>query len=460
MTAVTGRAPALPLARALRGFGGTAIARVPPRPYPAPDKKNAQEQQSMSSLPSSPTSTGTGALTSNEAEAELRALIDGGFRALRAFPPRIEQDFQRHQRARLLRLLRTAMPWLFALHALVVVPALMFRADPSLRAWLLFGTAPLGSSLAFAWLASRLDGIEAHLDVVGGVGLFACLIGPLYCAMALDGQYFGQFAKYETVYVVIAAFTILQLPVRVAMPVALATLMVALAAAVMGENYPFWLEVVMYFVGPLAICASTGYALEHAERRNFLQTRLLHLESQRLAGLHAAAEAHLRAQQFTADYLELINGSLSLKELFTRTLRHLAEHCGAEVGVAYHLNARGRLRRVATWAVAAEQLDDKRELEPGATLVGPALAQGEPLHLTGVRADYLRLELGLGSLPCAEVLILPVLQGGKALAAIELGRVTPFTAEQLARANAIRTHLAYAVAAANAREIGLRAAIA
>lgn len=398
------------------------------------------------------------ASTSKEEEAELRAILDGGFRTLRALPPPIETDFRRHQQARLTRLLRNAMPWLFALHSLVLIPALLFRNDPSLLPWLQLGVAPLACGVALLWASSRLRNIADYHGFVTGVGLFVCLAGPLYCAMRLDGQYFGQFSKYECIYVLIAAFTILQLPVRLAMPVALATLLFALTAAVLGEIYPFWLEVFMYFGGPLLICAVTAYTLEFAERRNFVQTRLLHQESQRLARLHAEAEEHIRQQRFTAEYLELISGNLSLKELFTRTLRYLADHCGAEVGVAYHLNSRGRLRRVATWAVEAGLLDEKKELEISATLIGPALESGENQHLTRVRADYLQLRLGMGTLPCADLLVLPITQAGKPLAALELGRLSPFTPAQLARADAIRTHLAYAVLAANAREIALRAA--
>jgi hypothetical protein len=398
--------------------------------------------------------------TSKEEERELKDILAGGFRTLRALPAGIDKDFHGHQQGRLATRLRTAMPWLFLLHALVVIPALLFRNDPSLLPWLLFGTAPLAGGVLLLWGGSRLRNIADYQDFLCGAGLFVCLVGPVYCGMRLDGQYFGQFAKYETIYVLIAAFTILQLPVRMAMPVSLAALLVALTAAVLGGMLPFWLEVVMYVGGPLLLGSITAYSLEFAERRNFVQTRLLHLESQRLSRLHAEAEEHIRQQRVTAEYLELISGNLSLKELFTRTLRYLVDHCGAEVGVAYHLNHRGRLRRVATWAVEAGMLDEKKELEPADTLIGPALATGELLHLTRVRADYLRLGLGMGSLPCAEVLVLPVTQAGKPLAALELGRVTPFTPAQLQRADAIRTHLAYAVTAANAREIALRAATA
>lgn len=401
-----------------------------------------------------------GPVTEPHDDTALRALLDGGMRALRSLPPAIERDFHRQQLARLGRFLRGAMPWLFALHALVVIPGVLFRHDPSLLPWLLLCVAPMVAGLSLLWAGSHLPSVAGREDVLAGVGLFACLIGPAYCGMRLEGQYFGQLARYETLYVLIATFTIVQLPVRVSVPVALGALLVALVAAVLGGHLPFWLDVFLYFGAPLLMCSVTAYALEHAERRNYLQTHLLQQESQRLARLHAESEEYSRQQRFQADYLALISGNLPLRELFMRTLRFLHEHCGAETGVAYHVTARGRLRRVATWAVAADALDDRRELAPGDTLIGPALDSGETLHLTRVRADYLRLDLGLGSLPCAELLVLPVVQAGKPLAALEIGRVTPFTPEQRTAAEVVRTHLAYAVTAANAREIALRPAMA
>jgi hypothetical protein len=64
----------------------------------------------------------------------------------------------------------------------------------------------------------------------------------------------------------------------------------------------------------------------------------------------------------------------------------------------------------------------------------------------------------MGSLPCAALLVIPVVQAGRPLAVIELGRITPFGPAERARAEAVRTHLAYAVLAANARGIAVGAA--
>jgi hypothetical protein len=350
---------------------------------------------------------------------------------------------------------------LLCLKSLALLPAFLFRHDPSLMPWALFGAAPIATTLILLLIAAHLPDLEDFLDVLMSASLFVCLLAALFCAMYLDGQYFGHLSKFIATYVLIASFTILQLPVRLATPMALGALLVATVVSWAQGAFPFWLEICYYAVVPLLICSVTGYTLEAAERRSFVQRRLLERESLQLAHLHAEAERSMRQQRYQADFLALIGGNHSLKELFTRTLRFLVEHTGAQVAAGYHLGSRGQLRRVASWALADADLQmDKKEFDPGATLMGPALQSGELLHLLQVRADYLKVELGMGSLPCASLLILPIVQAGKPLAVIELGKVTGFSEEEESNANAIRTHLAYAVSTANAREIAIRATTA
>jgi hypothetical protein len=399
------------------------------------------------------------ALPHHEQEQDLRAALAGGFRGLRRLPTVVEAQFRAHGRERAAGLLRAAIYGLIALYLLVVLPIYAVSDDPAIGLWVRYGMAPIGAVLAGFWACTRTHALDAQMELVIGIGLFACLFGTLYCAMRLDGQYFGKMAAYETIYILIVAFTILQLAPRVAIPATLLAFGASLAVAWGNGLRPSWLEMLLYALVPLLICSVTGFILEHSERRNFVQTQLLNHESERLARLHAEAEENMRRQRHTADYLALISGNLSLKELFSRTLRFLVDCTGAQVGVAYHLSSRGQLRRVASWAADAAHLPDARqELEPGATLMGPALQSGEIMQLADVRADYLPVTLGMGTLPAAAVLVLPIVQAGRALAVIELGKLAPFDAGAQAGADAIRTHLAYAVTAANAREIGLRAA--
>lgn len=397
---------------------------------------------------------------SADEDAALKAALQAQGN-LRRLPAQVERDFRRHYQARANDLLRRYALPLLILNSLALLPVYFFRHDPSLMPWILFGGAPMASALLLLAIAAHLPDLEDFLDVVVSAGLFICLLAALFCAMYLDGQYFGQFSKFLTIYVLIAAFTILQLPVRMATPVSLGALLVAILLAWAAGTPPFWLEVLYYAAVPLLMCSVTGYTLESSERRSFVQRRLLERETAQLAQLHAEAESNMRQQRYQAEFLTLIGGNHSLKELFTRTLRFLVEHTGAQVAAGYHLGSRGQLRRVASWALDDASLQlEKKEFDPAATLMGPALDSGEPLHLRQIRADYLKVDLGMGSLPCASLLVLPIVQADRPLAVIELGKVTDFSAAEVANANAIRTHLAYAITTANAREIALRATTA
>jgi hypothetical protein len=401
---------------------------------------------------------GIGVLSPPTDEEALRAALADGFAGLRDLPDEHEDAYRLHRRRGASQLLRKAIYGLIALYLLVVLPIFLFSDDPAMPTWEMYAMAPIGVVLAGLWLATRMTALDDYIESAIAVAVFVCLLGTIYCSMRLDGQYFGQMAAYETIYILVVAFTILQLAPRFAVPAALLAFVLALMVARLESLEPSWLEMLLYFVVPLLICIVTAYILDTSERRNFVQQLLLNRESQRLAQLHASAEHNMRAQQLTADYLTLISGNVSLKELFTRTLRFLVEHTGTQVAVGYHLSSRGKLRRLATWAVDAERLGEGQEVAPEATLMGPALAQGETVHLQNLRADYLPLDLGMGSLPCAALLVVPIVQAGRPLAVLELGRITPFSADDCARAEAIRTHLAYAIVAANARELAVRAA--
>lgn len=394
-----------------------------------------------------------------EEDARLRAALQAG--QLRQLPATVEAAFRRqfdeHNRH---QVQRHALPQL-GLLSLIVVPGWLFRHDPSLLPFLLWGVAPIAATLGLLALAAHRRDAGRSLPALLAGGCFTCLAAALFCAMALDGQYFGHFAKFLAIYVLITTFTVLQLPVRTATPVALGATLAALLAALAMGKAPFWLEVCYYSVVPLFMCSITGYTLESSARRDFLQRQLLQREQQHLARLHAETERNMQQQRLQADYLALIGGNHPLKELFTRTLRFLVEHTGAQVGAGYHLGTRGQLRRVSSWALDSASLRmAQQEFAPEDTLMGPALVTGESLHLRRVPADYLKVELGMGSLPCASALILPIVHAGKALAVVELGKVNGFSDEEVARAETIRTHLAYAVAAANARAVSLRAATA
>lgn len=396
---------------------------------------------------------GTASNDNSADEAPLRQALAGGFRALQALPAGLESAYRHHHRERATVLLRRAIYGLFGLYLLVVLPIFLFSHDPAMPLWETYAMAPIGAVLALLWASTRVAALDAWVEAIISFSLFACLAGTLYCSMRLSGQYFGQMAAYETIYVLIVAFAILQLSPRPALAAALLAFAGSLLTALTGGLRPAWLDMLLYFAVPLLICAVTGYILDHSERRNFLQTLLLQRESQRLAQLHADAERNIREQRFTADFLTLISGNLAVDELLQRSLRFLVEQAGAQVGVAYHMTAGGRLRRLASWAVDADRLARGQELAVESTLMGPALRQDAVLTLQQVRADYLPLATSGGHLPTASLMVVPVTLAGTALAVLELGCVSRFAAEAGGHAEIVRRHLGYAITAANARAL-------
>lgn len=388
--------------------------------------------------------------TRQQEEQQLRDALQQGFFALLRLPAHVEQDFRQHSRRRAAELLHQSIYGLVVLYLLVVVPIFLFNDDATTPLWIGFGMLPIGAVLTGMWITTRLPQLDAVVEATLSISLFFCLLGTLYCSMLLEGKYFGQMAAYETIYILIVAFSILQLPAHLALGSSLAAFALALLLALGWGLRPYWLDLMLYFGIPLLICTVNGYALEFSERRNFVQNLILERESRHLATLREQAEREARRQQRHTDYLALISGNLSREELFTRTLRFLVEHTGAQVAVAYHLNGQ-RLQRISSWAGEADALGGRQEVALQDTLMGPALQSRRIMRLENLRQDYLPVQLGMGLLPSTSLLIVPVFQADNALAVLELGKINTFSDDDCAEAEAIITHLAYAVLAANAR---------
>jgi hypothetical protein len=391
--------------------------------------------------------------SSFDEETALQSILKGGFLQWLRLPTLIEEAFRQDSRQRASNLLHQSIYGLVALYLMVVVPIFLMSGDNTMPAWIAFGMLPIGAALGGMWVTTRLPAMAVYVESTLSISLFVCLLGTVYCSMLLQGKYFGQMAAYETIYILIVAFSILQLPARFALSSALCAFVLALFIALVLGSRPYWLDVMLYFGIPLMICTVNGYILELSARRNFVQNLLLNKESQRLALLHEAAEHETLKQQQHADFLALISGNLSLEELFSRGLRFLIERTNAQIGVAYHLGTDQRLYRISSWAGDATTLEGKKEISMTETLMGPALKTGAVMRLSDIPAGYLPIRLGMGTLPAVSVMVVPIRQNDEALAVIELGRITPFSDEDCRTAEATRLHFAYAIIAANARNM-------
>lgn len=384
-----------------------------------------------------------------DSEAGLKALLGGSPLALLRLPGDSEAHYRTQARHRAARLLRQSIYGLIALYLLVVVPIYLLGTEAHIGSWIALCMLPIGLVLGGLWLCTRLPGLDRHIETSLCLGLFFALLGAVFCALLLGQTFFGRMSSYIAIYVLIIAFSILQLPARLALGSALAAGLLALLLALAQGLRPFWLDVMLFFGIPLLICTVNGYILELAERRNHVQTLLLNAESERLHSLRLQAEQDGLRQQRHAEFLELISGNPGVSELLSRTLAWLIGHTDAQVAVAY-VPEQGRLKRAATWAAASPALARREQLDGEAGLLGPALRSGELLHLQDLPAHYLPIQCGSASLACGALLVIPLCHEGEALAVIELGRLGPFDDAARAIAESIRRQLGYALLAARA----------
>ncbi len=384
-------------------------------------------------------------------ETELRQRLEAGFLGLLRLPGEQEAEFQEHARERATQLITKSVYLLLGLFLMVVLPISWFSTDPALRLWQASSVLPIALALSGIWLATRLPPLRPYVQDVLGLAVVASLSGTLYGALHMGNTHFGQMAAFETIYILIIVFSVLRLPTLFVLQRCLLALVLALGGVLLNEQSPLWLHLFLYFAVPLLICSINGYMLEYAERRGFVQTWLLGLESQRLAATRQQAEQEARLQQRQAQFQGLIAGNLSRQELFGRSLRFLLSETDSLVGAAYRLNTRGQLELLSQWGAPREGLLGRERLQQQATLMGPALARREILSLQELPADYLPIRTLGQELSPGHVLIVPVFDGEQAVAALELGKFAPYSAEDRQCAAQIVAPFAHAILAAEAR---------
>lgn len=229
-------------------------------------------------------------------EPELRALLEAGFFGLRSLPEDIEAGFRQSARAQAAQTLRHSIYGLIALYLLVVVPISLFSEDVNLSLWQLYAMFPIGVVLACIWVTTRFPQMDRHVETTLSISLFICLCGTLYCAMLLGKQYYGQVAAYETIYILIVVFSVLQLPTGLTLRWSLAAFAQIFLIALIQKLPLLWLEMLLYYGVPLLICTVVGYMLEYSARRDYVQRLCLHYKQQELGLLQEVSAAANEAE--------------------------------------------------------------------------------------------------------------------------------------------------------------------
>ncbi|WP_449433722.1 response regulator [Pseudomonas putida] len=170
-----------------------------------------------------------------------------------------------------------------------------------------------------------------------------------------------------------------------------------------------------------------------------LTALLAYLGRRDLMALSNSYDENLQAQQRSAERLEhqawlrngqtqlaqQVLGQLTLPMLGDNVLRFFAAYLGSVVGALYVRDEHGRLVRVASYGLDAEQQAREQVLGDHQGLLAQAIRAGHLLRLDNLPEDYYRLSSGLGSGLPRSALLMPAFDEGQINGVIELGFLRP-----------------------------------
>jgi len=196
------------------------------------------------------------------------------FRLLR-LPKSVEKAFRLHYRSESTTIVRYSVYGLIALYLLVVLPVGLLIHDPMRDVWLYSSVYPIGVALIIIWTCTKIPQLSKYTELSLRFGVFLSLAGTIFGFLILQNTLLGLVAGCETIYVLMVAFSLLMLRILAALASAIAAFLTAFTTAKLIGIETIWINTFLYFWVPLLISAVTGYLLEHAARRDFLQ-RLMH----------------------------------------------------------------------------------------------------------------------------------------------------------------------------------------
>ena len=134
-------------------------------------------------------------------------------------------------------------------------------------------------------------------------------------------------------------------------------------------------------------------------------------------------QAWLRSGQ--TQLSEQVLGQLTLPTLGENILRFFASYLGSVVGALYVRDEHGRLVRVASYGLGAEEQAREQVLGDHDGLLARAVREGRLLRLDNLPENYYHLSSGLGSGLPRSALLMPATHDGQINGVIELGFLRP-----------------------------------
>ncbi|MCE5993315.1 response regulator [Pseudomonas sp. KCA11] len=173
-----------------------------------------------------------------------------------------------------------------------------------------------------------------------------------------------------------------------------------------------------------------------------LSALLAYLGRRDLLALSATYDENLKAQQRSAERLEhqawlrngqtqlaeQVLGQLTLPMLGDNILRFFAGYLGCVVGAMYVRDEHGRLVRMASYGLDAQEQAREQVLGDHEGLLAQAVREARVLRLEDLPEDYFHLSSGLGRGLPRSALLMPASNDGQVNGVLELGFLRPLQA--------------------------------
>ena len=173
-----------------------------------------------------------------------------------------------------------------------------------------------------------------------------------------------------------------------------------------------------------------------------LSALLAYLGRRDLLALSATYDENLKAQQRSAERLEhqawlrngqtqlaeQVLGQLTLPMLGDNILRFFASYLGCVVGAMYVRDEHGRLVRMASYGLDAQEQAREQVLGDHEGLLAQAVREARVLRLEDLPEDYFHLSSGLGRGLPRSALLMPASNDGQVNGVLELGFLRPLQA--------------------------------
>lgn len=151
-----------------------------------------------------------------------------------------------------------------------------------------------------------------------------------------------------------------------------------------------------------------------------------------LGTLRLAAQAQERSAWIKtqlADIAAALQGQQSIDDFARVLMARLTPQVGAQIGVFFHFDPRTEALRLVGSYGYRQRKGLATRFRPGEGLVGQCAREKQPIEISEIPPDYVRISSGLGEAVPRALLAAPVLgPDGQVLAVVELAALTPFDA--------------------------------